>query len=124
MEMDDNATLAVVVARLDDMKNAQAGYEERTMGELQGIRDEIRRFHEDKVSRGEWIQRNTHSDSRFEQLGRDLNKVKTDTMAAVAEVKQDAAARRTPWTSVLASSTGVGALVVSLVVAVYSMSGG
>lgn len=73
--MDENATLAVVVARLEDLRK-----------DFSELREELRRSHEDKVSRREWIQRNDNVDQKFMAQGREIS-----------EIKQDIASRKAPW---------------------------
>lgn len=75
--MDENATLAVVVSRLDDLRK-----------DFSDLREELRRTHEDKVSRREWIQRNDHVDSKFDTHSKDIS-----------EIKQEMASKRAPWWS-------------------------
>lgn len=118
MEMDETSTLAVVVARLDDMKKSQEQYESRMMRELQGLRSELRQSHEDKVSRGEWLQRNQTVDAKHESLSRDvstlredyareLSHLKTDVAADISELKQENAAKKSPvavWISLTISA--------------------
>lgn len=68
-----SATLAVVVARLDDVR-----------GDIRGMRAELASHRTEMVSRGEWEMRNRAVDSRFESQGREI-----------AELK----AARAPWWS-------------------------
>lgn len=118
MEMDETSTLAVVVARLDDMKKSQEQYEARMMNELQGLRAELRQSHEDKVSRGEWLQRNTTVDNKFDSYGKELSNhreetarqianLKTDFATDISELKQENAAKKSPpavWISLAVSA--------------------
>ncbi|MPT14035.1 MAG: hypothetical protein E2601_03870 [Microbacterium sp.] len=70
---DPAATLAVVVARLDDVRS-----------DIRDLRGELTSHRTEMVSRGEWEMRNRAVDSRFEHQGRE-----------VAELK----AARAPWWS-------------------------
>lgn len=85
---DDNATLAVVVARLDDLR-----------ADMQSMRDEIRKSSENAVSRGEWGQRNQHVDTRLNSLGRE-----------VGDLRKDLDSRRAPWWSVWAVTLSAGGI--------------
>ena len=73
-------TLAVVVARLDDLR-----------GDVAGLRREVRDAGTQMVSRGEWGQRNAHVDTRLSTLGRE-----------VGDLSRDVESRRAPWWSTLA----------------------
>lgn len=73
IEVEDSATLAVVVARLDDVR-----------GDLRDLRTELTTHRTEMVSRGEWEMRNRAVDSRFDNQGREI-----------AELK----AARAPWWS-------------------------
>lgn len=84
--MNDEATLAVVVARLDDLRT-----------DMQNLRSEISGQRAEVVARNEWMQRNAYVDSRIDGLGTDISELKTDL-----------ASRRAPWWS-------VGAFVVSVI---------
>ena len=112
---DDAATLAVVVARLDDVR-----------GDLRAMRSELAASRADMVSRGEWEQRNRHVDSRHQDLGREIGTLRTahatDVAAVRAEhtadvvtLRSEISARRLPWPSVVAAITAVAALVTSLI---------
>lgn len=86
--MADQATLAVVVSRLDDLRE-----------DLRDIRITFEKSERDKVSRGEWEQRNTAVDARFEGQGREI-----------AQLRASIAAAKAPWWSVAAVITAVGSL--------------
>lgn len=77
---DETATVAVVVARLDDLRT-----------DVAGLRDELRTAQTMVVSRGEWGQRNAHVDTRLGNLGRE-----------VSDLRRDVESRRAPWWSTLA----------------------
>lgn len=68
-----SATLAVVVARLDDVRE-----------DIRDLRTDLSTHRTEMVSRGEWEMRNRSVDSRFENQGREI-----------AELK----AARAPWWS-------------------------
>lgn len=131
----DEVTLAVVAARLADVRE-----------EMRGMRSDLAAHRAELVPRGEWEQRNRHVDSRFQEQGREIGALRTSietktgevdlkiasaVSAAVAavkeqvsEVKQTAAAaeqraeqRRAPWWAVLSSVAGL--ISVSLVVINY-----
>lgn len=71
--MDDAASLAVVVARLDDVRE-----------DIRDLRTDLSSHRTEMVSRGEWEMRNRAVDSRFDNQGREI-----------AELK----AARAPWWS-------------------------
>lgn len=73
-------TLAVVVARLDDLRT-----------DVASMRREVREAGASMVGRGEWGQRNAHVDTRLGTLGRE-----------VGELRRDVESRRAPWWSTLA----------------------
>jgi hypothetical protein len=76
----DRTALAVVVARLDDMRE-----------DFAGLRRSVEASASEKVSRGEWGQRNQHVDSRLAGLGREIGDLRAQLQAKSA-----------PWWSVLA----------------------
>lgn len=79
-----SATLAVVVARLDDVRE-----------DIRDLRSDLSTHRTEMVSRGEWEMRNRAVDSRFESQGREI-----------AELK----AARAPWwswASVLVAGTAL-----------------
>lgn len=78
--MTDDPGLAVVAARLDDLRE-----------DIRELRGEVATSVADKVSRGEWLQRNTAVDERFQGQGREI-----------AQLRSELAARRTPWPTVAA----------------------
>lgn len=90
---DVDPTLAVVVARLDDLRE-----------DMKALRDEVRATGANVVGRGEWTQRNNLVDSRFEGHGREI-----------AHIRTDLASRRTPWPAVAGAVTGVGSLLIVLI---------
>lgn len=74
---DESTTLAVVVARLDDLRQ-----------DFAEMRTEVRQASDQSVSRGEWGQRNAHVDTRLNSLGRE-----------VGDLRKDIESRRAPWWS-------------------------
>lgn len=90
MPVNDNeqATLAVVVSRLDDLR-----------GDLHSIREDLRRTGENSVTRNEWMQRNGYVDAKFDDQGRDI-----------ADLRTDMASKRVPWYTVAALLLSGGAL--------------
>lgn len=78
MSQEDTATVvAVVVARLDDMRE-----------DIADLRRAVEDSSRDKVTRGEWAQRNEHVDTRLQNLGSEINVVRTEVHS-----------RRAPWWS-------------------------
>jgi len=64
--------------------------------QLKELREEVKGFHKDTVSRNEWEQRNLAVDSRVGSLGRELN-----------QFKAEVSSHRSPWYQVVSSITGV-----------------
>lgn len=85
-------TLAVLVARVTDTRE--------DVGEL---RRSLENASADKVTRGEWGQRNEHVNSRLQSLGRE-----------VAELRAAIHAKTAPWWSVAAVVVAALALVWSV----------
>lgn len=90
---EDSATLAVVVARLDDMRS-----------DFNSLREEVRKSSENYVSRGEWGQRNDHVDTRLNSLGRE-----------VGDLRRDMDSRRAPWWSVWAVALSAGSILWAII---------
>lgn len=85
---ESEATLAVVVARLDDLRQ-----------DVAGLRNELHASQSENVSRGEWGQRNAHVDTRLDALGREIGDLRTEVRSA-----------RAPWwtwATVLCAVAGV-----------------
>lgn len=89
----DNATLAVVVARLDDLRVQVASLSDK----LDAHRGEM-------VPRTEWMQRNATVDERFQDQGKDIS-----------DLRAELAARRAPWWSVVSAITAVVAVAVVII---------
>lgn len=129
----DEVTLAVLAARMDDVR-----------ADIRGMRADLATHRAELVPRGEWEQRNRHVDARFQEQGREIGALRTsvETKAGdvdlkiasavssavagvkeqVAEVKQAAAAaeqraeqRRAPWWAVVSSIAGLVAVAVTIV---------
>lgn len=81
----DSITLAVVVSRLDDIKE-----------DMSGMRSEIQDFKKDTVSRGEWVQRNNHVDERFKHTDDKFNAQGRE----IANMRTEMQSKRAPWWSV------------------------
>ena len=90
---DDSATLAVVVARLDDLRT-----------DMHAMREEIRKAQQNSVSRGEWALRNEHVDSRFNGHGREIGELRTEL-----------ASKRLPWPAVAGGIAGIGGLILTII---------
>lgn len=88
----DAATLAVVVARLDDLREDMAA-----------LRQEVRTAANVSVGRGEWLQRNSAVDARFEGQGREI-----------AELKNTQAASRAPWWAAVSALAALGSVAYNL----------
>lgn len=93
----DPATLAVVVARLDDLRD-----------DMRAMRQELASHRADLVPRGEWEQRNRHVDARFQEQGREIANLRT-------EVRTEAQSRRQPWTAVAAAIVGIASIALTLI---------
>lgn len=107
---DPATTIAVVVARLDDVRD-----------DIAGLRRAIEASARDKVSRGEWEQRNNHVDSRLAGQGREIGDLRAEIAAArgearhaVAAVRADLDSRRAPWWSTATVLTACAALAWSI----------
>lgn len=109
----DDATLAVVVARLDDLRGQQQADTRALTAAIEGLRRELASSRADLVSRGEWEQRNGAVADRFQEHGREISALRTsletktvaldakiDTQVKALETKVDA--RRAPWWAVAA----------------------
>lgn len=87
----DAATLAVVVSRIDDLRE-----------DIAHMRHAVAEAASRSVSRGEWEQRNNYSDSRFAALGREIGDLRNETHTRQAELRAEVQSRRAPWWSVAA----------------------
>ena len=90
---DVDPTLAVVVARLDDLRES-----------MTELRAEVRSSTANVVPRGEWVQRNQHVDGKFDSQGREIS-----------HLRAEVASRRTPWPAVAGAVTGAGSLLIILI---------
>lgn len=101
------ATLAVVVARLDDLRTNFADFRREMTDQAQKA-----------VPRGEWIGRNQLVDSRFEEMGSDIQ----DIRVSLEKYKADQQARRAPWwtiVSVVFGAAGVAGTLVTILTVAY-----
>lgn len=96
MADDDPATLAVVVARLDDLR-----------GDFRHLRTDLAASAERQVGRGEWLIRNQAVDQRFEGQGREIS-----------EIKETLARHRLPWTTVATALVAIAGLALGVIQAV------
>lgn len=112
---DVDPTLAVVVARLDDLRESVAE-----------LRLELRSSTANVVSRGEWVQRNNLVDGKFDTQGREISQLRQDHASAIATVRgehaqdiakinAELASRRAPWWSVIAAIGSIVAVAAVLV---------
>jgi len=92
----DEITLAVVAARLDDLRE-----------DVKGVRSDLAIHRAELVGRGEWLQRNQAVDDRFQAQGREIGQLRTDlntkTTVLDGEIKAvdtKADQRRAPWWAV------------------------
>lgn len=90
---DVDPTLAVVVARLDDLRES-----------MTELRAEVRSSTANVVSRGEWVQRNQHVDGKFDSQGREIS-----------HLRAEVASRRTSVPVVIGSCTGAISLIIVLI---------
>lgn len=107
----DEITLAVVAARLDDLRE-----------DVKGVRSDLAIHRAELVGRGEWVQRNQAVDTRFQEQGREIGQLRTDLNTKVAgldgeikAVEKAADAKRPPWTAVAAVVVAIVALAVTLI---------
>lgn len=96
-EPTDRATLAVVVARLDDLRD-----------DMRAMRQELASHRADLVPRGEWEQRNRHVDARFQEQGREVASLRT-------ELRTEIQSRRQPWTAVAGAVVAIASIALTLV---------
>jgi hypothetical protein len=99
----DDVTLAVVAARLDDLRN-----------DVRAMRTELATHRAELVPRGEWEQRNHFVDGRFQEIGREVSTLRTETRSTVAALKAEVDGRRAPWWSVAAVAVAVVSLLVTI----------
>lgn len=107
----DEVTLAVVAARLDDVRE-----------DIRGMRSDLATHRAELVPRGEWEQRNHHVDARFQDQGREIGQLRTELNAKAAELAGDiknvdtkADQRRAPWWAVGSLLVAAIALAVTLI---------
>ena len=85
----DDATLAVVVARLDDLREQQRRDTETLTEAIEVLRRELATSRGDMVSRGEWVQRNSAVDARFQEMGREVAGLRTQHATDVATLRTE-----------------------------------
>lgn len=101
---DVDPTLAVVVARLDDLRE-----------DMKALRAEVRSSTSSVVGRGEWTQRNNLVDGKFDTQGREIAQLRQDHAGDVAGLRAELASRRAPWWSVVAAIGSVVAIAAVLI---------
>ena len=98
----DAATLAVVVSRIDDLRE-----------DIAEMRRAVAEASARAVPRGEWEQRNNLVDSKFAAFGREVGDLRNETHTRHAELRAETAnryaelraeiqSRRAPWWSAAA----------------------
>jgi hypothetical protein len=110
----DDATLAVVVARLDDLRAQQRADTQALTESIEALRRLVTESRSEMVSRDTWEARNAHVDDRFHDQGREIGELRATHAADVAALRQELASRRLPWPSVAAAITGIAALALTL----------
>ena len=101
---DVDPTLAVVVARLDDLRE-----------DMKALRAEVRSSTANVVGRGEWIQRTNLVDGKFDTQGREIAQLRQDHAGDVAGLRAELASRRAPWWSVVAAIGSIVAVAAVLI---------
>ena len=108
---DDEITLAVVAARLSDLRE-----------DVKGMRSDLTAYRAELVSRGEWEQRNRAVDARFQEQGREIGQLRTSLDTKIAEVGGDikavetkADSRHAPWWAVASVVVAVVSVVLVLI---------
>jgi hypothetical protein len=76
----DPVTLAVVASQIGDLRE-----------DIRDLRSDLSNARAGNVSRGEWVQRNSNVDTRFQNQGREIGELRTELRS-----------RRAPWWSVAA----------------------
>jgi len=97
--MDDNATLAVVVSKLQGLSDTFDQERRERREDFDKLREELRQFHGDKVSYDQWAQRNREVDGRFVDVQKDISRI-----------EQNEAAKRSPiavWISLAVSAASL-----------------
>lgn len=94
--MDDNITLAVLSAKLDDIKN-----------DVDSLRKDMSDFQKIFLTRNEWMLRNQLVDDRFSGLGREIGELRLNLQEKAAKndlirIRQELDAKHAPWWSVAA----------------------
>lgn len=97
MSAETDPTLAVVVARLDDLR-----------ADMRAMRTELATHRADLVPRGEWEQRNRHVDARHQEIGREIGGIRTELRAEIQS-------RRQPWTAVAGAIVSIASIALVLI---------
>jgi len=114
-DIDDSATLAVVVARLDDLRTQQREDTQSLVARIDTLSKQLADSRGEMVARETWQTRNDHVDARFQQQGREIADLRTAHATDIASLRQQIDSRRMPWPSIAAAITGVAALVITLI---------
>lgn len=112
MNPDESLTLAVVVSEMKNLKDTLDRDRDERRDDFSKLRDELRQFHNDKVSEAVWLQRNEYSDSKFQKLEKELVALKQD----VVRLEEKMESRRAPWTAILGGISGVVAVAITLII--------
>lgn len=112
----DDATLAVVVARLDDLRAQQREDTQALVARIDTLSRQMAESRGEMVARDTWETRNAHVDSRFQDQGREIGELRTAHATDVAQLRQEIASRRMPWPSVAAALSGIAALALTIIV--------
>jgi chromosome segregation ATPase len=117
----DDATLAVVVARLDDLRGQQRADTKALTEAIEGLRSELAASRLTLVSRGEWDQRNAAVADRFQEHGREIGTLRTSLETKATGLKGEITAleakidaRRAPWWAVASVAVGMAGVVVAV----------
>lgn len=78
--IDEDVTMRVLLSSVEGLRS-----------DVQGLRDEVARSNENKVSHREWSQRNAEVNGRFTTMGREIGDLRTELRA-----------KNAPWWSVVA----------------------
>lgn len=115
MPPSDDATLAVVVARLDDLREQQRADTKTLTESIEAVRQQLAAMRGEVVSRDTWETRNAHVDGRFQDQGREIGDLRTSHAKDIADLRADIASRRAPWWSVAAVVVAAAALAITLI---------
>lgn len=82
--------------------------------DIHQMREDLRRYNDDKVSRNEWTQRNEHVDAMIRDLAKEIANARVDMAADISELKQENASKKVPWTSVAVAVVAVATIALTL----------